>query len=323
MKKVLALGLAVVVLGGLASWQFYRTEVFGPGPLVEPATVIIAPGDGLNRISAKLLDAGVIDQPYLFRIQAYMDGVSRQLTAGEYAFAAATPLIDVLGKLVRHDVVMHSLTIPEGWTSLQVLAEINASDVLVGPPVQALAEGAVLPETYVFSRGKRRADLVASMAQSHRELIDQLWLDRDDDLPLNSPEEAVILASIVERETAVPSERGLVASVFLNRLRRGMRLQSDPTVIYGLVQGAPFERAITRSDLRSETPYNTYVIDRLPPGPICHPGADSLRAVLQPERSEYYYFVADGTGGHAFARTLAEHNRNVANWRRIRDRSDP
>ena len=323
MKKVLAIGLAALVLGGFGGWQFYRSVVFGPGPLAEPTIVTVEPGDGLNRISDRLLEAGVIAQPYFFRLQAYVDGVSRQLTAGEYAFDAGTPLIAVLSKLVRHDVLLHSLTIPEGWSSVQVLAEINGSELLTGPPVATLSEGVVLPETYVFPRGKRRSDLIVSMAEGQRQLLDQLWLDRDDGLPLNSPEEAVILASIVERETAVPSERGLVASVFLNRLRRGMRLQSDPTVIYGMAEGAPFERAITRSDLRGDTPYNTYVIDRLPPGPICHPGADSLRAVLKPEVSDYLYFVADGTGGHAFARTLAEHNRNVANWRRIRDRGNP
>ncbi len=214
-----------------------------------------------------------------------------------------------------------NFTIPEGLTAPQVVALLAAAEGLDGepPPLDKIGEGTLLPETYQYVRGDRRVDIVGRMRKAMAETLDELWRKRSADAsPLATPRDAVILASIVERETALSEERPRIAAVFLNRLRRGMRLQSDPTVVYGLSNGTgTIGRPLTRADLAVDHPYNTYIHGGLPPGPIANPGRDSLAAVLQPAKSKDLYFVADGTGGHAFARTLDEHNRNVARWRRI------
>ena len=216
------------------------------------------------------------------------------------------------------ETVVRRLTIPEGLTSQEIVAVVASAEGLRGDLVATPGEGSLLPETYHYSWNDERGQLIERMAAAQQELLDELWANRDPDLPLASPEEALILASIVEKETAVDGERALVASVFFNRLKRSMRLQSDPTVVYGITQGqGPLGRALTRADLNAPSAYNTYLIDGLPPGPIANAGRAALVAVFHPASTSYLYFVADGSGGHAFAETLEEHNQNVAKWRKL------
>ena len=240
------------------------------------------------------------------------------MKAGEYEFPAEASISQVLSILRSGRAIIHKVTVPEGWTSAQVVERVNAHEALIGEIEDIPPEGTILPDTYVFQRGVERNVLLARMRDAQAALIDDLWEERASDLPFDTPEEAVILASIVEKETAVAEERQEVAAVFVNRLRRGMRLQSDPTIIYGITNGEQaLDRPIRRSDIDEETPYNTYRIDGLPPTPIANPGRESIAAVLQPGSTDHLYFVADGTGGHAFARTLDEHNENVRRWRQM------
>jgi UPF0755 protein len=312
--------LAIIISGaGAGAVYFWFTQVVvSPGPLQEPVRVVIPPGEGLSAISKRLVEANVIDRAWLFELEARRTSQTRALKPGEYQFDSGVSAARVLEKIVVRNVVVHFVTIPEGVVTGDILRVLNAEEVLSGETASGIEEGALLPETYSYEWGDTRAGLIGRMRDDQTKLLEQLWADRAPNLPLSSPEEAVILASIVEKETGVDTERRRVAAVFINRLRRGMRLQSDPTVIYGL---APDEgnlgRPLTRADLAQPTPYNTYVIEGLPPGPICHPGREAIAAVLNPLDSQELYFVADGTGGHAFATTLREHNRNVAKWRRI------
>ena len=210
------------------------------------------------------------------------------------------------------------MTVPEGLTSQEVVSILNGAYGLVGEITATPPEGSLLPETYRYIYGDTKAEMIRRMSKAMEDELDVLWAGRDPSVPFHSPDEAVILASLVEKETAVPAERSRIAGVFLNRLKRGMRLQSDPTVAYGLDQGGSLGRALTRDDLKAANPYNTYQIDGLPPGPIANPGKDALSAVLHPQATDELYFVADGTGGHSFAKTLNEHNQNVRQWRRLR-----
>lgn len=289
-----------------------------PGPLMTDTSVVIPRGASGRSIASTLVEAGVAADARLFAIVVRLLAPDRPLRAGEYAFAARVSLRDVVAKLQAGDTVVRRVTVAEGLTTREILALITATEGLSGPApaLSDLAEGAILPETYHFSLGDSRADLIARMTAARDTALARLWAARQDGLPLASPEEALILASIVERETGVPGERARVAGVFINRLNRGMRLQSDPTVAYGLADGdGPLDRPLRRADLEIDHPYNTYVHRGLPPGPIANPGLASIAAVLNPAETKDLYFVADGTGGHAFARTLAEHNRNVARWR--------
>jgi UPF0755 protein len=226
---------------------------------------------------------------------------------------------DVLRILREGRTVVHRVTFAEGLTSKEMLAALGRAERLEGPMPPLPANGSLLPDTYHYSYGDTQAEIVARMAKAMDAVLAELWAKRAPDLPLTSPTEALILASIVEKETAVPAERARIAAVFINRLKKGMRIESDPTVVYGLTDGlGPLGRALTRDDLRNDHPYNTYRITGLPPGPICNPGRDSLAAVMNPLQTEEIYFVADGSGGHVFARTLDEHNRNVAQWRKFK-----
>lgn len=320
MKRFFAL-VALLGLLGVASaaggWLWLQDRFQAPGPLARETTLVIEPGSGLGRIAAQMQEEGVIESDLLFRLHARLSGLAGQLKAGEYAFEPGISIISVLNKVVAHDVVVRFVMIPEGLTTPQLLSLIEQAEGLDGSVPEDVAEGTLLPETYGYERGESRGALVQRMAEAQARVLADLWAGRAANLPLDSPNDAVILASIVERETAVPEERGRVAAVFINRLNRGMRLQSDPTVAYGVNPSGPLGRPLRRSDLDGDTPYNTYKIRGLPPGPICHPGKDALAAVLNPLTTDDLYFVADGTGGHAFAKTLAEHNRNVARWRRI------
>ncbi|MEQ9640521.1 MAG: endolytic transglycosylase MltG [Alphaproteobacteria bacterium] len=313
-----AFAVALIVAGAvLWASTLYRD----PGPSAAETVVVLPAGSGVGRIATLLDDAGVIDQPWLFAAAVKLRDKTARLQAGEYAFPAGVSIAGVIDMLVRGQAVVHRLTVPEGLTVAQVLALVAGAGALdgeVGPPPP---EGSLLPDTYHFSRGDSRAGLVQRMRQAMDQALATLWPARDLALPLASPAEAVILASIVEKETAVAAERALIAGVFYNRLRRGMRLQSDPTVVFALSQGSgELNRPLTRADLKVADPYNTYTSDGLPPGPIANPGRAALEAVLHPQASKNLYFVADGTGGHAFAATLSEHNRNVAKWRKINRR---
>ncbi|UUX49387.1 endolytic transglycosylase MltG [Nisaea acidiphila] len=304
-----------IIAALVVAWGYARFT--GPGPLAVARNVVIPAGTGLEGIAAVLRGAGVISDGYVFVIGARAFDRARSLKAGEYHVPAKASPRDVMEILASGKTVVRRLTIPEGLTVAEVIDRLELAEGLVGE-VERPEEGMLLPETYHFSYGDRRDELIERMRSSMQDVLARQWEARAPDLPLASPEEALVLASIVERETGIARERGLVAGVFVNRLRRGMRLQSDPTVAYGIAPDG-LDRPLTRADLKAETPYNTYVIKGLPPTPIANPGIDAIRAVMNPIETDYLYFVADGTGGHAFARTLQEHNRNVRKWRKIRD----
>ena len=325
MRRFLTILLVLVALAGIglyAGQQLVLERYQGPGPLAEEARVVIRSGAGLESIGAQLEAAGVIESAEVFGLAARATGQASRLKAGEYAFAPGISLEGTLDLLESGRTVVRRLTVPEGLTSVEVAALLSKAEGLTGEIPEAPPEGSLLPETYHYHWGDSRQVLLDRMQESLEAALEKLWAERAEGLPIDSPEEALVLASIVEKETGVASERPLVASVFLNRLARGMPLQSDPTVVYALTGGkGPLGRELTRADWKVDDPYNTYRVDRLPPGPIANPGRDALAAVLQPADSDYLYFVADGSGGHAFATTLAEHNRNVAEWRRIRRRA--
>ncbi len=313
-----ALAVATL-LTGAGVWGGLR--LVAPGPLTEPVTVVIPRGSGLEAVAITLADAGVIDSPVLMVVGARLTGAARELKAGEYAFAPGISIDDALEQMRRGRTVVHRFTVPEGLTSAQILSLLEKEPALAGAVAERPKDGSLLPETYNFSYGDTREQMVERMQRAMTQVLTEAWRNRDQDLPYTSPEEALTMASIVEKETGVAAERAKVAGVYVNRLESGMRLQSDPTVIYALTDGsADLGRALTRADLRTESPYNTYTVAGLPPGPIANPGKASILAALKPERHEFLYFVADGTGGHAFARTLPDHNRNVARWREVQRR---
>ena len=315
--SLFAIGLLAGVAG--AALGFYGYTVFtAPGPLAQSKIYMIDKGLGTPEIAAKLLDQGIIANARVFTAGAYLTGGRSRLKAGEYEFPAHATMQEVMALLASGKAIIYKLSIPEGWTSEMAAERINANDVLTGESVAAPPEGAVMPDTYVFHRGKTRAQVLADMQAAQTKLVGELWAAHRASLPLKSPEEAVTLASIVEKETAKADERPVIASVFLNRLTKHMRLQSDPTIIYGIAGGkGRLDRKLTHTDVVTPTPYNTYMIAGLPPGPIANPGRAALAAVMSPPDTTYLYFVADGSGGHAFASTLEEHNKNVAKWRDI------
>ena len=314
--RLLSLGLSFGVVGLLVlAWGW--SEFTRPGPLSQETSVVIPKGAGVEEIARRLVEAGVASDSQILAIGAKLSGQARNLKAGEFAFPASVSAREALDILVRGETVVRRLTVAEGLTSTQVVDILLAAEGLAGQVAESPPEGALLPETYHYHWGDERGALIERMRRAMDDAVDGLWAARSDAVPLDTPEQAIILASIVEKETGLAEERPLVASVFVNRLRLGMRLQSDPTVAYGIAGPSGLDRPLTRADLRTDTPYNTYVISGLPPRPIANPGLASIEAVLNPAESDYLYFVADGTGGHAFARTLAEHNRNVRAWRRV------
>ncbi len=308
--------MLAVAGGAWLGWQRY----VGPGPLAADTAVVIPRGTGVQGIAQRLADAGVVDHPMELVVAARLRGDGARLRAGEYLFTGGISLQGALDLIISGKVILHRVTVPEGLTSWQIVERLRAEANLSGTVTDIPADGTLLPETYQYLRDDARTDILARMSDDMAEALDRLWAERAPDLPLKSKRDAVILASIVEKETGVAAERPRVAGVFVNRLRIGMRLQSDPTIIYALSdRRGQIDRDLTRADWKLESPYNTYVIPGLPPGPIANPGLLSLQAVLKPEAHKYLYFVADGTGGHAFAETLEEHNRNVVKWRRVRD----
>lgn len=321
-SAVFTLLLVAILLGGGAFW-IGKSRYVAPGPLAADTTLII-PGDyGLMDIADLLVAKGLINDKWVFVAAAVGTRSSGKLKAGEYAFAAGASSRDVLDTLVSGKVIEYNLTIPEGLTSDQIVQRLAEFEVLSGTVRQTPREGSLLPETYKVTRGTSREDILRRMARSQQAVLQEIWQKRDPSIPVKTPEELVILASIVEKETGQPDERPRVAAVFVNRLDKKMRLQSDPTIIYGLVRGkGRLERPITRTDITTPTPFNTYAIPGLPPGPIGNPGRASLEATANPAKTKDLYFVADGTGGHVFAETLEQHNRNVARWRQI-ERQQP
>jgi UPF0755 protein len=316
--------LLIAVAGAAGGFAAYRAmELFeGPGPLREPATVVIEPGEGPRAIAERLLAAEVIDNRLLFLASLRISGDAARLKAGEFAFPASVSMQDAVARIVAGRTVVRRLTVPEGLTTVEILELLEETPGLEGA-VRPAPEGVLLPETYHFHLGDKRWRIVQRMRQAMREAVMELWPQRAKDLPVATPEEAIILASIVEKETGVAAERARVAAVFINRLRIGMRLQSDPTVIYALTQGKrDLGRPLTRADWKVDSPYNTYRISGLPPTPIANPGRAAIAAVLNPLQTNELYFVADGSGGHAFAETLDEHNRNVRRWRKLRNRQN-
>jgi UPF0755 protein len=319
---VLNFFLMIVVLGVLTAggvFYFGKREFSNPGPLTEQITVPVAEGSSLSTIADQLERHNVIDSPLIFTIAARLYDAEDELRAGEYLFQPGASMERVLNDLITGRSVLNDIVFPEGFTSQKIVDRLNADTRLTGTIAAVPAEGSLMPNTYKFTRGATRMEVLSQMQQGQERLVAEIWARRDDDLPIDTVEEFVTLASIVEKETGRADERPRVAAVFINRLRQGMRLDSDPTVIYGLFGGAgkPADRPIYQSDLQRETPYNTYKINGLPPGPIANPGRAALEAVANPSRTDELYFVADGTGGHAFAATLEEHNRNVERWRQI------
>ena len=307
-------GLAVVL--AIAGWLHVHSEFDMPGPARDAHTVVLPQGLGAWEIADRLMETGVIDDSVLFVAGLWLKDRQHALQAGEYAFEALVTPRGVMEKLVAGDTVARRFTIAEGVTSAEIVAAIAAAPGLTGEIAKLPEEGSLLPETYHYSLGDSRAALIERTQQGMASLVDELWQARDPAVGLDDAQQAVVLASLVEKETAAAGERPAIAAVFLNRLRRGMRLQSDPTVIYALTGGErPLGRPLTRADLKVESPYNTYRQGGLPPGPIASPGRAALAAVLHPAETSALYFVADGSGGHAFAETLDEHNRNVARWR--------
>jgi len=287
-----------------------------PGPLAADKAVVIAPGSDTDDIGEQLATQGVIESSTQFGLALFFEGARGKIKAGEYLVKQGASLQDVIDTIVQGRAILHAITIPEGLTSRQIVERLRADDVLAGDIHEIPREGALLPETYKFQRGDSRDKLLQKMARDQKQFLDDVWRRRASDLPLSSPYDLVTMASIVEKETGKAEERPRVASVFINRLRKHMRLQSDPTIVYGLVGGqGPLGRPLTRNDIDTASPYNTYVIDGLPPGPIANPGRAALEAVANPARTPDLYFVADGTGGHVFSDSLDSHNRNVQRWR--------
>ncbi|RTL97857.1 endolytic transglycosylase MltG [Ancylobacter aquaticus] len=316
-SMVFTLLVVAIVLGGGALW-IGKERFYAPGPLAADKAVIVPNEYGVIDIADLLLKQGVIDDKWVFVGAAVGTRASGKLKAGEYAFSAGASIQQVLDTIVSGRVIEYTVTVPEGLTSDQIVERLLEVAELSGSVRQVPREGSLMPDTYKVTRGTSREDVLRRMARTQDTTLKEIWEKRDPSLPLKSPEELVILASIVEKETGVPEERAEVAAVFVNRLNKKMRLQSDPTIIYGLVRGkGRLERPLTRTDITSPTAFNTYTIPGLPPAPIGNPGRASLEATARPAKSDNLYFVADGTGGHAFAATLDQHNKNVARWRQV------
>jgi peptidoglycan lytic transglycosylase G len=311
--------LLIGLLGTGAAYYYGRKTLEAPGPLQEDKTVVIPSRAGMTDIADVLQREGVIDNNRWAFIGAVFALKARsELKPGEYAFQKKASLRDVIGTIVEGKVVQHSVTLPEGLTSEQIVSRLTDNDLFSGTIREIPREGTMLPETYKFPRGTTRDQVIQRMQAAQKRLVAEIWDHRNPDVPLKSPEQLVTLASIVEKETGKADERSRVAAVFANRLQKKMKLQSDPTIIYGLVGGkGTLGRPIKRSEISQPSPYNTYTIDGLPPGPIANPGRASLEAAANPARTRDLFFVADGTGGHAFSESLDAHQKNVAKLRTI------
>jgi UPF0755 protein len=312
----LTLIFLIAVCGGVG-FVIGKQNFEEPGPLAEDHIVNV-PRGGIRDTADLLVREGVIDQPYLFIAGALLMKSQHDLKYGEYKFVKGASLRDVVDTIIDGKVVQHAFTVAEGLTSDQIVQRLTENDILAGNIRDVPREGTMLPETYRFTRGMTREQMIRRMQQDQRRVLQEIWERRSSDLPVRTPEQLVTLASIVEKETGKTEERTRVAAVFVNRLRQKMKLQSDPTIIYGLVGGkGSLGRPIMKNEIEQPTPYNTYVIDGLPPGPIANPGRASLEAAANPARTKELYFVADGTGGHAFADNYEQHQKNVARLRAL------
>jgi peptidoglycan lytic transglycosylase G len=315
-----ALFTIFMVIGVIAGGLFYfaSQEFDRPGPLGQDTIITVRQGSGSSRIARQLESRGAIRNNVIFLSGLYFHKVNGKLRAGEYRFKKSASMNEIMQQLIAGRSILHRFTVPEGLTSLQIAERLKFDPVLIGKIDGVPGEGELLPETYVFQRGMTRMDLLAKMKSAQKKFLDKFWPGRMAELPVKTRKEVLILASIVEKETGVSAERPRVAGVFINRLKNNIRLQSDPTIIYGLVGGkGALGHPLRRSELNKKTPYNTYQIDGLPPTPIANPGKAAIQAVLNPLVTNEFYFVADGTGGHVFSKTLAEHEKNVASWRKI------
>ena len=315
----LILSFCIVVGVGSAGTGFWVYGGFTrPGPLQHDTILIVPPSTGINIIAKELASRGIISKAFIFRVGVKFFSEQEVMKAGQYLFTAHLSSRDVVKLLQTGKTVVHRITFAEGLTSTEIAAQLALTEGLTGDLSLPIAEGSLLPETYHFSYADPRSGLIKRMRKGLSKLMMGLWPYRDANLPFKSQREALILASIVEKETGKPSERAHIAGVFINRLRKKMRLQSDPTVVYGITKGqGPLGRSLRRSELRQKTAYNTYTNYGLPPTPIANAGRKSIEAVLHPMKTNDFYFVADGTGGHLFSRTLKQHNRNVSKWRKI------
>lgn len=318
MRALFKLAALLIIAGGAAYFCLIQFSQYldRQGPLPAEKIIFIAPGTGVRAMADQLQAEGVIAEPYAFLAAVKLWNVSGKLQAGEYQLPAQVSLRQVVGKLAKGEVYRRTVTIPEGLWSSEVAAILNSADSMTGS-ISAPAEGSVLPETYAYIRNDDRSKILAQAQRAMTKTLDELWEKRAPGLPINSKEEALILASIVEKETGIASERPRIAGVYINRLRKNMLLQSDPTVIYAVTKGAYKLDRVLYAHLETDSPYNTYKYTGLPPAPICNPGRDAIAAVLNPETNAFLYFVADGSGGHVFAQTMDEHEANVLKWRAI------
>jgi len=304
----------------MAAHRVASQMLWGPGPATAPVTVVVARGSRTAAIGHQLEAAGVIFHWWFFEAAVQLLDTGSALHAGEYAFLPGQSLHEVLRQLREGRTVVHRLTAPEGLSVAEIAALIGGDPALAGDMGNPPAEGSLMPDTYNFSLGDSRADMLARMRKAMDKTLAEAWAHRMPGLKLPSPEAALILASIVEKESAIPEERPKVAAVFLNRLARGMKLQADPTVIYALTQGRQtLGRPLQHADLSVDSPYNSYRYDGLPPTPIACPGRSAINAVMHPESTGALYFVADGSGRHVFAETLDDHNRNVTKLRQLEE----
>ncbi len=314
--------LTLFILGLLAvgaAFVYFANSFYAEGKLRQDTIFVVERGSGLSTIAAKLQENGIIENSLIFQLGTRAQNKERSIKAGEYKIAKFSSMADVLKELTEGTPITYSITIPEGLTSFEIVNRLNEAPNLVGEIIEIPPEGSLLPDTYLYERGEERANIIARMQESLEKELDKVWAERAPDLPIKNKQELLILASLIEKETGMPEERAEVAGVFVNRLNKGMKLQTDPAVIYGITLGKEkLGRGLKKSELKQETPYNTYVIDGLPPTPIANPGRESLKAAANPAKTENLYFVAAGASpsmGHLFAKTYAEHQKNVALYR--------
>lgn len=319
MKRLVTIFITLLIfifLGAAMTAGFAAYWFSSPGPLKEERIIEIPPGTGFTSITQTLIQNEAINYELPFKAMAVWQGNQAKFKAGEYRIPPAASPRQIMEMLVKGESIIHSLTIPEGLTVKEISVLVTADKRLTGNLPENIKEGSLMPDTYYFHRSDSREDLIKRMQDAMTQALNSLWEKRAQNLPFQTPEEALVLATVVEKETGLDDERGRVAAVFVNRLRLGMPLQSDPTVVYGIErQDGPMNRPLLRRDLKRDHPYNTYIHSGLPKGPICNPGKESLEATLNPPFTNELYFVATGTGGHHFATNLKEHNANVARYR--------
>lgn len=317
MKRSGCLGAAIVALLLVAAGAIYASSLFGTATIEQESSFVIPAGSTLTSVAHKLEEQGHISSARGFLLRAKLLGDDAPVQAGEFRLTPGMSQGAILEAFQRGDVIRRMITIPEGMPSIMVRERLMAEDLLTGE-IDVPPEGSVLPDSYDFERGETRAAVLARMQSAMRAYLAEAWKARASRIAVKSPQEALVLASVVEKETGVPGERRMVAGLYTNRLKIGMRLQADPTIIYPITQGKPLGRRILRSEIDAVNDYNTYAMAGLPKGPITNPGRESIAAVLNPAQTGALYMVADGSGGHAFAETLAEHEANVTKWRAIR-----